>query len=119
MAYAALGLLALHEVETSQTARRLVAGTRKVVQQVVVEIVYPALFKLLVEYALLIPFLFQEDNRQFRRERERVAAVTLHQSLTRHTLALEVVVHVCRVEICESALDEGIHHTLHLCHIHR
>lgn len=116
---APLGLQAPRKGEAVKAPHVLVMRDVEVVQQVVVEIVHAALFELLGEDALLIALLFEEHRRELRGQREARAVVTPHERLAHHRFALEVVVHVGRVEVGEAPFEKEVHHALDLRRVHR
>lgn len=118
MADTPLGFHAGGEGEAVEALDGAVVRGVEIVQQVVVEVVDAAFRELFGEDPLLIPFGFEEHRRELGGQCEAVAGMTLDERLAHDALAVEIVVHVGRVEVGEAPFEEGVDHAFDLGDVH-
>ena len=88
-----------------------------VVQQVVVEVIHPAVFQLLLEDAVPVLKGLEGGKRQLGGQGEAVPGVPGHQRLADGLLAGAAVVDIGGIEVGEALLEEAVHHRFKLGHI--
>ena len=113
-----LGFHAGGEGEAVEALDGAVVRGVEIVQQVVVEVVDAAFRELFGEDPLLIPFGFEEHRRELGGQCEAAAGMTLDERLAHDALAVEIVVHVGRVEVGEAPFEEGVDHAFDLGDVH-
>ena len=113
-----LGFHAGGEGEAVEALDGAVVRGVEVVQQVVVEVVDAAFRELFGEDPLLIPFGFEEHRRELGGQCEAAAGMTLDERLAHDALAVEIMVHVGRVEVGEAPFEEGVDHAFDLGDVH-
>ena len=105
----ALGLLLGAEVPQAVLVEGSREGLAQVVQQVVVEVINPALAQRLVEHGPSVIGVLGEPRGQLRGDLEGVTGIAFHQRLPQRPFRFPIVVAASGIEVRETGPHEPVH----------